>query len=63
MTKCIHKILVGGGVNYVKSNLHRSKISYQHRCNVMKCIREILVRGSTVSSQICIDLKYHLTQV
>ena len=28
MVKCIREILVGGGVNYVKSNLHRSKISF-----------------------------------
>ena len=27
MMKCTHKILVGG-VNYIKSNLHRSKISF-----------------------------------
>ena len=27
MTKCIHKILAGG-VNYIKSNLHKSKISF-----------------------------------
>ena len=29
----------------------------------MKCIHEILAGGSTTSSQICIDLKYHLPQV
>ena len=28
-----------------------------------KCICKILAGGSTMSSQICIDLKYHLTQV
>ena len=28
MTKCTREILVGVGVNYVKSNLHRSEISF-----------------------------------
>ena len=58
--ECICEILVGG-VNYVKLNLPRSKISFR-RCNVMEYICEILVGGSTMSSQICLDLKYPLTQ-
>ena len=40
--ECICEILVGG-VNYVKSNLSRSKISF--RCNVMECICETLAGG------------------
>ena len=32
-------------------------------CNMMKCFCKILAGGSTTSSQICIDLKYPLTQV
>ena len=71
-------ILLGGlsvNLNYLKTRMLISIVSRPFlddinnsiiECNMMKCTQEILAGGgwgSNMSSQICIDLKYHLTQV
>ena len=45
------------GSYYVKSNLHRSRSIIDYRCNVKQCNCEILMGGSTMSSQICMFRK------